>query len=322
MRAAVVVATVAAAFARTLDEDVYLWADFKNTYNRQYATAEEPKRFRCFQQTLDTIDKLNALNKEQHGINKFSDLCADEFKVYHNAKFANKTSASVAPLFSEAQVTKALASDVDWRQKGAVTHVKDQGQCGSCWSFSTTGNVEGQWFLAKGQLVGLSEQELVSCSHNGNQGCNGGLMDYAFEWIVSNGGIDSEADYPYTSGTGNSGTCNTQKEKTFVAKLTSHEDIAKSEAQIATYLAANGPVAIGVDAQLGWQTYRGGIMATCFGKQLDHGVLLVGYQGTATEPYWIVKNSWGTSWGESGYIRLKYGTDQCGITQAASSSKV
>eukprot|EP01012_Entosiphon_sulcatum_P014972 TRINITY_DN1_c0_g1_i1.p1 TRINITY_DN1_c0_g1~~TRINITY_DN1_c0_g1_i1.p1 ORF type:complete len:329 (-),score=60.29 TRINITY_DN1_c0_g1_i1:136-1101(-) len=321
MRAAVVVATVAAAFARTLDEDVYLWADFKNTYNRQYATAEEPKRFRCFQQTLDTIDKLNALNKEQHGINKFSDLCADEFKVYHNAKFANKTSASVAPLFSEAQVTKALASDVDWRQKGAVTHVKDQGQCGSCWSFSATGNMEGQWFLKKDQLVGLSEQELVSCSHNGNQGCNGGLMDYAFQWVHQNNGIDSESDYPYVSGTGNTGTCDNSKLGKSVATFSSYTDVSKNEDQMLAWLSQDGPLSIAVDAQMGWQTYRGGIMSTCSGTQLDHGVLAVGYGAGAT-PYWIVKNSWGTSWGESGYIRLQYGTNQCGLNQMPSSAQV
>jgi len=217
----------------------------------------------------------------------------------------------------------APASDtksIDWRTKGAVTPIKNQGNCGSCWSFSATGNMEGQWFLAGNTLVGLSEEELVQCSSStGNEGCNGGLMDWAFEWVTSNGGIDSESDYPYTSGGGTTGTCVNSKLGNKVAKFTGHTDMPKNENSMATWVYTNGPLAIGVDA-ITWSSYTGGIMSNCNGKQLDHGVLIVGFNDANSPPYWIVKNSWGTSWGENGYIRLEKGTDQCGITQAASSA--
>jgi len=209
---------------------------------------------------------------------------------------------------------------VDWRTKGAVTPIKNQGNCGSCWSFSATGNMEGQWMLAGNTLVGLSEEELVQCSSStGNEGCNGGLMDWAFEWVTSNGGIDSESDYPYTSGGGTTGTCANSKLGNKVAKFSGHTDMPKNENSMATWVYTNGPLAIGVDA-LTWSSYTGGIVKNCPAGQLDHGVLIVGFNDANSPPYWIVKNSWGTSWGENGYIRLEKGTDQCGLTQAASSA--
>eukprot|EP01012_Entosiphon_sulcatum_P014976 TRINITY_DN1_c0_g1_i5.p1 TRINITY_DN1_c0_g1~~TRINITY_DN1_c0_g1_i5.p1 ORF type:complete len:334 (-),score=59.43 TRINITY_DN1_c0_g1_i5:136-1104(-) len=322
MKAVALASLALAATARTLDEDLYLFADFKQTYNRKYTAGEEVHRLGCFRRTLDTIDRLNVLGQELHGINKFSDLCPEEFKAYHNLQVPkNRSVNKVAPLYSAEEILKAKQTSIDWRQKGAVTHVKDQGQCGSCWSFSATGNMEGQWFLKKDQLVGLSEQELVSCSHNGNQGCNGGLMDYAFQWVHQNNGIDSESDYPYVSGTGNTGTCDNSKLGKSVATFSSYTDVSKNEDQMLAWLSQDGPLSIAVDAQMGWQTYRGGIMSTCSGTQLDHGVLAVGYGAGAT-PYWIVKNSWGTSWGESGYIRLQYGTNQCGLNQMPSSAQV
>lgn len=162
----------------------------------------------------------------------------------------------------------------------------------------------------------------MQCAKNGNMGCNGGLMDNAFQWVISNGGIDSESDYPYTSGTGITGSCKTAKESKHVAKFSAYKDVSKSETAMATFVAASGPLAVAVDAESGWQTYSGGIMKTCTGKQLDHGVLVVGYGVDASVDYWIVKNSWGASWGESGYIRLQRGTNQCGINQDPSSITV
>jgi cathepsin F/cysteine peptidase B len=321
MKYLLLLAVVACALARTLDDDVALYSDFKDTFGRKYSPSEEAHHFKCFRQNMDIIEKFNALGQEVHGVNKFTDLCAEDFKTYHNLQMSNRTK-NYAPLFSAAEVQRAEASSIDWRTRGAVTGVKNQGMCGSCWSFSATGNMEGQWKISGKALVGLSEEELVQCSHNGNMGCNGGLMDYAFEWVTQNGGIDSEASYPYTSGSGQTGTCQNSKLTNHVAKFASHVDIAQSEAQMATWIEANGPLAVAVDASSGWQTYSGGIMTTCSGRQLDHGVLAVGFGTSGATNYWIVKNSWGVGWGESGYIRLQKGTNQCGIDSAVSSARV
>jgi cathepsin F/cysteine peptidase B len=321
MQKLLVLALAVSAFARLsgdLDSELATFADYKQTYNRQYSPSEEVSRFKCFRQNLQMIDQFNAKGGAQHGLNAFTDLCSEEFKVMHSLVIpANKTRKNMPALFSPAQV-KATAGSVDWRQKGAVTHVKNQGMCGSCWSFSSTGNMEGQYFVKKGKLLSFSEEELVQCSTNGNMGCNGGLMDNAFEWVVGNGGIDTEGDYPYTSGGGNTGTCNTAKQTKYAATkpmFSGHQDLPNDEDQMATWLSSNGPIAIAVDASSGWQTYSGGIVTDCDGQQLDHGVLLVGYGTDGSTPYWIVKNSWGTGWGENGYIRLQKGTNQCGLNQ-------
>jgi C1A family cysteine protease len=175
--------------------------------------------------------------------------------------------------------------------------------------------MEGQNFLKTKKLVALSEEELVQCSNNGNMGCNGGIMDDAFQWVITNGGIDSENDYPYTSGGGNTGSCVTNKQSNDVAKFTSYKDLPNDEDQMAAWVAQNGPLSIAVDASSGWQQYAGGIVSDCDGQQLDHGVLIVGFGTAGSTPYWIVKNSWGTTWGENGYIRLQKGTNQCGLNQ-------
>jgi C1A family cysteine protease len=307
------------ASCRTLKDEHQLFRDFKAVYNRQYAAHEEPKRFACFRRNLKTIDERNR-GHEVHGVNHFADLCQEEFaERFLGFRPSNTTELKHRrPTFTGTGA--APAPTMDWRTKGAVTPVKNQGQCGSCWSFSATGNMEGQWFLAGNQLVGLSEEELVQCSKNGGDaGCQGGLMDNAFDWVVTNGGIAAEATYPYKSGDGITGTCDQSKLKSYAAHVTGHTDIAKDENVMENFVSTSGPLSIGVDA-LSWQFYLGGIMRYCLGKQLDHGVLIVGYDTTHTPPYWIIKNSWGATWGEHGYIRVAKGHNECGLTQAASSS--
>ena len=217
----------------------------------------------------------------------------------------------------EVVLPKSTASSVDWRDKGAVTPVKNQGQCGSCWSFSTTGSVEGAHAIASGKLVSLSEQQLMDCSTaEGNHGCNGGLMDYAFEYIIKNGGLDTESDYPYTA---RDGSCQSAKQAKHAASITSYKDVTKdSDAQMQSAVDL-GPVSVAIEAdQSGFQMYKSGVFSGPCGTNLDHGVLVVGY----TAQYWIVKNSWGSTWGDQGYIMMSRSSGGaegiCGILSAAS----
>jgi cysteine peptidase B len=299
---------------------------FKSKFNRRYeSAAEEQKRLRIFTANMKTAAQLQAANPlATFGANDFADMSAAEFKIRHSGEahfkvLAERRKASpVGNMFSAEQV-KAAVSSIDWRAKGAVTYVKNQGQCGSCWSFSTTGSIEGQWFLAGNKLVAVSEQELVSCDTT-DDGCNGGLMDNAFAWIVSaqSGNIATEASYPYVSGGGNVPAC--ALPKTTGANIVGHSDLPQNEDQMATWMTTNGPISIGVDAT-SWQTYMGGIMTNCISSQVDHGVLAVGFDNTNNPPYWIIKNSWAANWGEDGYIRVQKGTDQCLITSGPCSAK-
>jgi len=305
-----------AAVHRTVDDDKRLFEDFKQTYGRVYLPSEEAHKFECFRQNLDIIDKRNAQGKEQHGVNQFADLCSNEFaKMYLGYRAKNETKKEAPQdIFTKEQLVGACSS-IDWRTKGAVTPVKNQGQCGSCWSFSSTGNMEGQWQIAGNTLVSLSEEELVQCSSSaGNMGCNGGIMDDAFQWVIQNKGINSEANYPYTSGNGYTGQCNTGLLGTTVAKFSSFTNLPNNEQQMAAWVCTHGPLSIAVDA-LSWQTYTGGILTNCPSTQLDHGVLIVGFDSTYSTPYWIIKNSWSASWGENGYLRVQMWTNQCGLNE-------
>jgi cysteine peptidase B len=298
-----------------------MFQDFKVKFGRVYASeSENARRFQAFVENMKTAERLQAANPlATFGVNEFSDISAAEFKVRHNAdKYYARVANKPGP---EPIKTVGLPPSVDWRQKGAVTYVKNQGQCGSCWSFSTTGSIEGQWFLAGNTLTALSEQELVSCDTI-DQGCNGGLMDDAFDWLVQyrNGQIVTESSYPYVSGGGNVPSCDLSG-KVVGAKIAGHQDIAHDETTMGNWVAKGGPLSIAVDAT-SWQTYTGGIMTNCQSVQLDHGVLIVGFQGSGSIPYWIIKNSWGASWGESGYIRVQFGTDQCLITKYPTTSIV
>lgn len=223
-----------------------------------------------------------------------------------------------------------VPKSVDWVASGAVTSVKDQGQCGSCWSFSTTGSLEGAYFLKYGTLLSFSEQQLVDCDtfSNGGRdhGCNGGLMDNAFSWIKKNGGLCSENDYPYVSGTTKTaGTCKTTCAVNGNSKVQSFVDVkANSDDAMLTALAQQ-PVSVAIEAdQTSFQLYKSGVFTGTCGTNLDHGVLVVGYGTDGALDYYKVKNSWGTTWGESGYIRLGRGSSynkgagQCGVLMQAS----
>merc|ERR1711911_67692 len=233
------------------------------------------------------------------GMNKFGDLLSTEFAAMYNG-YTRKLRTGTETVFMAPENFVAPTS-VDWRTEGAVTPVKDQKQCGSCWAFSATGSLEGQHFRKTGSLVSLSEQNLVDCSSRyGNAGCNGGLMDSAFEYVQANGGVDTEASYPYEARTK---TCRF-KAATVGATCTGYVDIKQgSESDLMAAIASVGPVSVAIDAsRSSFQLYRSGVYVEprCSSRSLDHGVLAVGYGTDAKNgDYWIVKNSWGTGWGEA-----------------------
>ena len=269
------------------ENEMMLWNNFKNTFGKVYSEADEVKRRTIFKSNMLKGADLEIQNPDAtFGMNVYSDLTADEFKPYHSLKFVAKESPK--KVFSETDVLKAAANPVDWRTKGAVTHVKNQGMCGSCWAFSATGGIEGQWFLAGHPLVSLSEQELVGCDKL-DGGCLGGVMDNAFEWLLNsqNGQIVTEASFPYGAG----GNCSEISSLPVGAVIDGHKDIAHDEDEMATWVSTNGPLSISVDSS-SWQTYTGGVLSNCISKTVDHGVLIVGFAAD----YWIIKNSWGKSW--------------------------
>jgi cathepsin L len=291
---------------------------FKLKYNKAYSTPqEEERRFQIFSDNLKFVSEWDA---EARGfsvaINKFADLTNKEFVSLYTGLNITRTYEAVIEKIDSPRVQGDI---VNWVNKGAVTGVKNQGQCGSCWSFSTTGSVEGAWFLAKGKLVSLSEQDLVDCSTaEGNEGCNGGLMDDAFEYIIKNKGIDTEASYPYRATGPN--RCEF-KAADVGATISSYHDVQSGSESDLQSSVDKTPVSVAIDASHNsFQLYSSGVYyePQCSPSQLDHGVLAVGY-GTSTADYWLVKNSWGTDWGMAGYIQMSRNrNNNCGIATAAS----
>jgi Papain family cysteine protease/Cathepsin propeptide inhibitor domain (I29) len=295
-----------------LSAEMQEFEDFIYNFDKKYSSQEEHElRFKIFRDNLAYIRVFNSMgNTIVLGVNQFADMDFSEFKSKYLPFKHPRSHAYNTESFEGVTVP----ASVDWRTKGAVTGVKDQGQCGSCWAFSTTGAVEGAWFLAGHSLVSLSEQQLMDCSRTyGNLGCNGGLMDSAFKYIVANKGITSESNYPYTA---KGGLCDRTKAAQVVAKITGYKDVTASSYTSLEAAVAQQPVSVAVEAdQSSWQLYKSGVITTDCGTNLDHGVLVVGYDTTDSTPYWIVKNSWGTDWGLAGYIQIAItsGDGVCGI---------
>jgi C1A family cysteine protease len=288
-------------------------------FNRTYEDSSEYEhRFRVFVDNSLYIDEFNAKSDNvKLGMNLFGDLTYAEWRRQYLGCYKSEARAKNVVVLDE----KEVSLDVDWRAKGAVTGVKDQGQCGSCWAFSTTGSVEGAGFINTGSLVSLSEQQLVDCSSNyGNDGCGGGLMDYAFKYIIANGGLCSENDYPYEAADGScrASSCKSQPS----SKITGYQDVAQNnEAQLRAAVSQQ-PVSVAIEAdQAAFQFYKSGIFNQPCGTSLDHGVLAVGFSSDQGG-YWIVKNSWGASWGDNGYISMAFGMNggagECGIAMEPS----
>jgi len=300
------------------------WENFKVTHNKQYDSQFEFVRRLIWESNLKYIQRHNleydnGVHSYSLGMNVFGDLTFEEFKAaYLGAKLVRRNNTAATTYLSPENV-KDLPDSVDWRTKGYVTGVKNQAQCGSCWAFSATGSLEGQYFRKTGTLESFSEQQLVDCSGDfGNMGCNGGLMDQAFDYIQKFG-IERESAYPYTA---RDGQCHYDASKV-VTKVTGHVDIPTgNEAKLKEAVATVGPVSVAIDAShLSFQFYRSGVYneRSCSSSQLDHGVLAAGYGTEDNKAYWLVKNSWGATWGQKGYIFMSRDkNNQCGIATAAS----
>jgi len=304
------------------------WESFKLKHGKVYKDSEEEKfRMKVFMENKHKIAKhnqraTNGLKGYYLAMNSYGDMLHHEFVATMNgykqrSRFDPQRNGStyLSPM------NVVVPESVDWREKGYVTPVKNQGECGSCWSFSTTGALEGQHFRKTHKLVSLSEQNLIDCSRKyGNNGCEGGLMDNAFDYIKDNHGIDTEQAYPYE---GKDMTCRYKKREKG-AEDTGFVDITSgSETELKEALATIGPVSVAIDASHeSFQFYSKGVYdeAECSSEELDHGVLAVGFGVTTEgEEYWIVKNSWGTTWGDEGYVLMaRNKRNQCGIATQAS----
>jgi len=299
------------------------FTNFMHNYKKTYQAHEFQYRYGVFKNNLQLIREHNDKTDKTFtlAVNHLADLTLEEYRYrmlgYRHEPRRERT--KVQPIN-----VKDLPDSVDWRTKNVVTPIKDQGQCGSCWAFSATGSMEGANAIKTGTLVSLSEQQLVDCSRSyGNMGCNGGLMDYAFEYVINNGGIDTEDSYPYQSGTGNDFYQCRYSGSNRGAKISDYHQITEGSEEALQKAVANvGPISVAIDAgHSSFQFYHSGIYYEphCSSYQLDHGVLAIGYGSNGTADYWLVKNSWGTSWGDQGLIKMmRNKNNHCGIATMAS----
>jgi len=321
MRAVICVLLLACVVAAFASPDVKgQFLAFQQKFNKVYASEEEfNTRFSVFQDNLKVIAAKNAKNDgATYGVTQFTDMTKEEFKTQVLMSNMPPLDLSAGPVVA-ANYSVGAPSSFDWRSRsGVVTPVYNQGQCGSCWAFSATENIESRWALAGNALTSLSMQQIVSCDTT-DGGCNGGWPYNAYQYVIGAGGQDSYASYPYTA----ENTPCQFNPSAIVAKPRSWTYVTQSEdeAQMVNYLYANGPLSVCVDASE-WSFYTGGIYpASSCTTSIDHCVDAVGYN-LAGSPYWIIRNSWGTDWGLSGYMQLQYCADACAVAQVVTSSVI
>jgi C1A family cysteine protease len=285
--------------------------DFIGKYNKVYSNDDEASaRFAIFADNMAYIDAHNA---EGHsytlGMNEFTDLTWEEFSSTHLG-FIPEVTEPVNQVNLDGLIT--VPSSIDWISRGAVTPVKNQGQCGSCWTFSSTGAMEGAVQIRTGRLNSLSEQQLVDCVTDAG-GCNGGWMDRALAYVIRHGGICSESSYPYK---GYKGSC-ADYSCSSVSRISGYQYPTKNNENSLLAAVAQGPVAIALEANRAFQSYSSGVLTSGCGTSVNHAVLITGYGSLNGTPYWNVKNSWGTWWGDEGYIKIGRGLQSpyglCGI---------
>ena len=291
---------------KSYEDNNILWKQFKNfqkQFNKVYINLQELEtRFNIFKTNLKNIENHNShFNRNfSLGINQFTDLTPDEFKSLYTGGY--KVGRYTCTTFTKFDTTN-VPDFIDWRKKNAVTSVKDQGQCGSCWAFSSTGAAEGAWAIKTGNLIDLSEQQLVECATGfqyGSHGCQGGQMEGAFKYLIQNGQC-ALSEYPYTSS--DQGSC---KSCTKVAKFDSCSNVKPDDQISLKDAVVQQPVSVAIEADTRYfQSYKGGIIdSPSCGTNLDHGVLIVGYGEENGIKYWLLKNSWSQSWGEEGYFKI------------------
>lgn len=311
---------------RDLATDESLW-DLYERWRSHHTVSrdlgEKRKRFNVFKYNVQYIHRVNQMDKPYKlGLNEFADMTNHEFRTGFDSKIQHfrmlKGERRQTPFMHGTKTD--LPTSVDWRKNGAVNPIKNQGRCGSCWAFSTIVGVEGINKIKTNQLVSLSEQELVDCETDCN-GCDGGLMENAYEYIKETGGVTSEQTYPYSA---RGGRCDTSKKNSPIVKIDGFENVPENDENALKKAIAQQPVSIAIDAGgLSFQLYREGVYNGNCGTELNHGVGAVGY-GTTQDgiDYWLVRNSWGTGWGEQGYIRMQRGLNApeglCGLAMDAS----
>jgi len=291
---------------------------FMKKYGKTYSATELPYRFQVFQENLRRADEFQAKEKSygaHFGVTQFMDLTPQEFSSMYKmanitSKMAYRPEAPVKTSFAKSSRFQVDPTNWDWFTQGVCTPVYNQGQCGSCWAFSATENIESYNVIdAQSQLIGLSMEQIVDCDTT-CYGCGGGWPYLAYNYVTEAGGIDSYTSYPYTAGEGQSGSC--QFNKANVAAMVSSYNTITGETGLYQQASSTGPVSVCVDAS-SWQYYSGGILTQCT-NNVDHCVQLTGYQNYGQQgAYWVVRNSWATSWGEQGFIWIEIGQDLCAI---------
>ncbi|MCO5562893.1 hypothetical protein L7F22_016529 [Adiantum nelumboides] len=319
-------------FLAWLDKNPRPYAD--DTSSRSF---EKLRRFAIFADNFRHIFEHNGRPGGRSywlGLNRFADMTHDEFKAAYlwSSSLSGRRSRrrhddDTDDAGQRKKGDEDIPAAIDWRERGAVTGVKNQGQCGSCWAFSTVVAVEGIHQISRGELVSLSEQQLIDCNGD-NKGCNGGSMPIAFDFLVNNGGLDTEEHYPYQAAQGDcpkSYTSSSSPQQSQLVGIDSYAKVPANDEQALLRAVARQPVSVGIDAShRDFQFYAGGVYDGRCGSELDHGVAIVGFGSdseTGTD-YWIVKNSWGPEWGDEGYVHIRRGSadpeGKCGINSFAS----
>jgi len=296
------------------------WEDYKLTFDKRYTVEEEAMRYANWKKDTEEVAEHNALYGHEftQAVNQFSDLTKEEYKKYYLSGYIPaKEGESESTLY--VPTNEPIPNEVDWRDQGYVTEVKNQGRCGSCYSFSATGALEGQWMKSHGQLPSLSEKQIVDCSGRfGNMGCQGGRFQSSWQYIASAGGIESEQSYPYQP---QKGWCRFNRQNV-VARCSGSRGVSSgSESALTNALGSVGPVSVAIDASPdSFRRYRSGVhySYSCSSSRMNHAVLAVGYGSEGGQDYYLVKNSWSTQWGAGGYIKMARNRgNNCGIASDA-----